>query len=130
MKSTDELLNRKYDPAQYHCVHFVIEAAQHLFGRDYSDSFIGLTQNLHETLKTSRSTAIQNRRTDSPRDGTIVLMTNINQSSHVGLFYCDRVLHLTELGVHNLPLRTLKHIYKRIRYYEPHSSFSESAGRE
>lgn len=127
MKSIDSLLNRKYDPVAYHCVHFVIEAAQYLFDQDYSDSFIGLTQNLHETLKTSRSTAVHNKRQDAPKDGTIVLMTNINQSSHVGLFYCDRVLHLTELGVHNLPLRTLKQIYKRIRYYEPHSHSEKSA---
>lgn len=119
MKSIDPLLLRQYDPKNYHCVHFVIEAAHFLFSKDYSESFIGLTSSLHETLKTSRNTAIQNRRIDHPIDGSIVLMTNHNQSSHVGLFYCGRVLHLTELGVHYLNIQVLKKFYKRIRYYEP-----------
>lgn len=119
MKSIDPLLDRHYDPEKYHCVHFLIEAAQYLFDQDYSQSFVGLTSSLHETLQTSRHTAIHNRKLTEPIDGTIVLMTNINQSSHVGLFYGDRVLHLTELGVHFLPLRSLEKAYKRIRYYEP-----------
>lgn len=119
MKSIDPLLSRKYDPEKYHCVHYVIESAQYLFELDYSESFIGLTSNLHETLKTSRHTVTTNKRISEPINGTIVLMTNVNQSSHVGLFYCDRVLHLTELGAHFLPLRTIEQIYKRIRFYEP-----------
>ncbi|OTL19090.1 hypothetical protein B4R72_01960 [Acinetobacter pittii] len=119
MKSIDSLLNRQYDPQHYHCVHFLLEAAEYLFKQDYSSSFIGLTDSLHETLKTSRNTVIQNRRIDHPIDGSIVLMTNQNQSSHVGLFYCGRVLHLTELGVHYLNIQVLKKFYKRIRYYEP-----------
>lgn len=32
MKSVDALLDRQYDPKKYHCVHFLIEAAQYLFG--------------------------------------------------------------------------------------------------
>jgi hypothetical protein len=119
MKSIDALLDRKYDPEKYHCVHFLIEAADYIFGLDYSDSFVGLTTSLHETLQTSRHTATRNRQIGKPVDGTIVLMTNINQSSHVGLFYCGRVLHLTEMGTHFLPLITIKRFYKRIRYYEP-----------
>lgn len=125
MKSIDALLDRKYDPEKYHCVHFLIEAAQYLFNQDYSDSFIGLTSSLHETLRTSRHTAIRNRQIKEPVDGTIVLMTNINQSSHVGLFYCGNVLHLTEMGVHFLPLITVRRFYKRIRYYEPITYFQE-----
>lgn len=119
MKSIDHLLNRHYDPENYHCVHYVIEAAKDIFGLDYSESFIGLTGSLHETLKTSRNTVIKNRKLEKPIDGSIVLMTNQNQSSHVGLFYCGRVLHLTEAGAHFLPLITLNRFYKRKRYYEP-----------
>lgn len=125
MKSIDALLDRKYDQEKYHCVHFLIEAAQYLFNQDYSDSFIGLTSSLHETLRTSRHTATRNRQIKEPVDGTIVLMTNINQSSHVGLFYCGKVLHLTEMGTHFLPLITIQRFYKRIRYYEPITYFQE-----
>lgn len=126
MKSIDSLLDRHYDPQHYHCVHFLLEAAEYLFKQDYSSSFIGLTGSLHETLKTSRNTVIQNRRIDHPIDGSIVLMTNQNQSSHVGLFYCGRVLHLTELGVHYLNIQVLKKFYKRIRYYEPITHIHQS----
>ncbi|MDP7899666.1 hypothetical protein QWI44_03005 [Acinetobacter pittii] len=127
MKSIDHLLNRHYDPENYHCVHYVIEAAKDIFGLDYSESFIGLTGSLHETLKTSRNTAVKNRRIDHPIDGSIVLMTNHNQSSHVGIFYCGRVLHLTELGVHYLNIQVLKKFYKRIRYYEPITHIHQSS---
>ncbi|ENU62476.1 hypothetical protein [Acinetobacter lwoffii] len=127
MKSIDPLLDRKYDPEKYHCVHFLIEAAQYLFDQDYSDSFVGLTTSLHETLRTSRLNARQGRRINKPIDGTVVLMTNANQSSHVGLFYCGRVLHLTEMGTHFLPLITIKRFYKRIRYYEPITHSKEPA---
>lgn len=119
MKSIDPLLTRHYNPENYHCVNFLIDAAQYLFEQDYSDSFIGLTSSLHESLKTSRHTVIQNRRIAEPTDGTIVLMTNVKQSSHVGLFYCGKILHLTEMGVHFLPINTVSRFYKRIRYYEP-----------
>lgn len=127
MKSIDPLLNKVYDAEKYHCVHYLLEAAQYLFDQDYSNSFIGLTTSLHESLRTSRHTAVENKRIKEPVDGTIVLMTNINNSSHVGLFYCDRVLHLTEMGVHFLPITTLKRFYKRIRYYEPHTHSEKSA---
>lgn len=123
MKSIDLLLGKKYDPEKYHCVHFAIDAAKYLLDVDYSNNFIGLTTSLHETLRTSRHTAIMNRsrkEDEKPKQGDIVLMTNVNQSSHVGLFYCDRVLHLTELGVHFLPINSIGQIYKRIRFYEPY----------
>ncbi|TPT62745.1 hypothetical protein [Acinetobacter baumannii] len=126
MKSIDCLLDRHYDPQHYHCVHFLLEAAEYLFNQDYSSSFIGLTGSLHETLKTSRNTVIKNRKLEKPIDGSIVLMTNQNQSSHVGLFYCGRVLHLTELGVHYLNIQVLKKFYKRIRYYEPITHIHQS----
>lgn len=129
MKSVDALFGKKYEPEKYHCVHFVIDAAQYLLDENYTKNFVGLTSSLHETLKASRHTAIKNRlrnKDEKPKQGDIVLMTNVNQSSHVGLFYCGQVLHLTELGVHFLPIQTIHSIYKRIRIYEPYQSISKS----
>ena len=127
MKSVDPLLTRHYNPENYHCVHFLIDAALYLFDQNYSGSFIGLTSALHETLRTSRNTVIKNKRITKPTDGTIVLMTNVKQSSHVGLFYCGKILHLTEMGVHFLPVSTVSIFYKRIRYYEPSTHSKKSA---
>lgn len=121
MKSVDALLDRQYDPKKYHCVHFLIEAAQYLLEKDYSESFMGLTKPLHEALKVSRHTVVKNRLRDEderPQQGDIVLMTNLLNSSHVGLFYCGRVLHLSEIGVHFQELRSLGRAYSRFRFYE------------
>ncbi|MGO1158722.1 hypothetical protein ACTL4S_07890 [Acinetobacter lwoffii] len=118
MKSIDALLDRQYDPKKYHCVHFLIEAAQYLFEKDYSASFMGLTGDLAKSIQTSRDTTIKNKRLERPKDGCIVLMTNLLNSSHVGLFYCGRVLHLSEIGVHFQELRSLERNYSRFRFYE------------
>lgn len=118
MKSIDALLDRQYDSKKYHCVHFLIEAAQYLFDKDYSASFIGLTGDLKQSIQTSRITTIKNKRIERPKDGCIVLMTNLLNSSHVGLFYCGRVLHLSEIGVHFQELRSLERNYSRFRFYE------------
>ena len=118
MESIDALLDRQYDPKKYHCVHFLIEAAQYLFEKDYSASFLGLTGDLKQSIQTSRDTTIKNKRIERPKDGCIVLMTNLLNSSHVGLFYCGRVLHLSEIGVHFQELRSLERNYSRFRFYE------------
>lgn len=118
MKSIDALLGRQYDSKKYHCVHFLIEAAQYLFEKDYSESFLGLTGDLSQSIQTSRDTTIKNKRIERPKDGCIVLMTNLLNSSHVGLFYCGRVLHLSEIGVHFQELRSLERNYSRFRFYE------------
>lgn len=118
MKSVDALLDRQYDSKKYHCVHFLIEAAQYLFEKDYSASFLGLTGDLKQGIQTSRDTTIKNKRIERPKDGCIVLMTNLLNSSHVGLFYCGRVLHLSEIGVHFQELRSLERNYSRFRFYE------------
>ena len=118
MKSIDALLDRQYDPKKYHCVHFLIEAAQYLFEKDYSESFLGLTGDLKQSIQTSRDTTIKNKRIERPIEGCIVLMTNLLNSSHVGLFYCGRVLHLSEIGVHFQELRSLERNYSRFRFYE------------
>lgn len=121
MKSVDALLDRQYDPKKYHCVHFLIEAAQYLLDVDYTENFLGLTKPLHEALKVSRHTVVKNRLRDEderPQQGDIVLMTNLLNSSHVGLFYCGRVLHLSEIGVHFQELRSLERNYSRFRFYE------------
>lgn len=118
MKSIDPLLNRKYDANKYHCVHFVIDAAKYLFNADYSKHFLGLTGTVNESLNASRHNFRQARRLDKPIDGCVVLMTNLLNESHVGLFYCQHVLHLTESGVYFQTLRTLERNCSRFRFYE------------
>ena len=112
------LFEKQYNVMNYHCVHFLIDAAQSIFGQDYSTSFIGLQGALNEALSTSRQTVIRNKRLKEPQQGCIVLMTSLTGDNHVGLFYCDKVLHLTESGVQYVSMRSLKNYYLRFRYYE------------
>lgn len=115
----NDLFNCVYDKQRFHCVHFVIKAAKLLYQKDYSSSFIGLTNSLDQALQTSRNTVIQNKRLEKPIDGCIVLMTYFNGSSHCGLFFRQRIFHLCEAGVQRITLEQAKPIYKRIRFYEP-----------
>lgn len=113
------LFEKKYDPQKYHCVHFLIDAAHSIFEKDYSQSFVGLTSSLNETIQTSRQTVIQNKRLKEPEQGCIVLMTSLTGNNHVGLFYYGKVLHLNETGVQYVALRSLRLQYPRFRFYEP-----------
>ena len=112
------LFEKQYDVLNYHCVHFVIDAAKALLHQDYSSSFIGLTGALNQAITTSRQTVIKNKRLKEPQHGCIVLMTSLTGDNHVGLFYDGKVLHLSEGGVQYVHLRALNIHYLRFRYYE------------
>ena len=114
-----ELFYCEYDPQKFHCVHFVIQAAQVIYQKDYTSAFLGLTGSLDETLKTNRQTVIRNRRIDKPTDGCIVLMTYFNESSHCGLFFQHRIFHLSEIGVQRITLEQAQLKFKRVRFYDP-----------
>jgi hypothetical protein len=115
----NELFRKRYNPLNYHCVHFVIDAAKELYGLDYSKCFIGLTSSLAETVKTSRNTVHCNKRIGAPHEGCIVLMTYQDGNSHVGLYHQHRIFHLTENCVSRPTIEQVKLMFKRIRFYEP-----------
>ena len=117
MKSIDCLLDRQHDRENYHCVHFVIEAGEYLFGYDFTDNFLGLSNPLDRNGNPSRHTVKNSERVQAPTDGTVVLMTKLDNGLHVGLYLDGRVLHLTEQGVRFETVRALGRMYKRIRYY-------------
>ena len=114
-----ELFKKRYNPKSYHCVHFLIDSAKFIYGLDYTPCFIGLTGSLDEAVKTSRDTVHRNKKIDNPAEGCIVLMSNYNGSSHVGLYYKGRVFHLTENGVQRPTLQQISLYFKRVRFYEP-----------
>lgn len=114
----DDLFKLKYSQ-QFHCVHFVIAAAKEIYDLDYTPCFFGLTSSLDQTIKTSRTTVHRNKEIKEAQEQCIVLMTYANGSSHVGLFFRQRIFHLTELGVQRIKLSQAELMFKRIRYYEP-----------
>lgn len=118
MKSIDPLLSRKFDRDHYHCVHFLVDAAQYLFDCDFSPCFLGLTGSIDQALTPTKEGLEQAVNVNSPHDGTIVLILTLDNRHHVGLYYCGRVLHLTENGVRFESLRTIKKQHKEVSYYE------------
>lgn len=126
MKSIDCLLDRQHDRENYHCVHFVIEAGKYLFGYDFTDNFLGLSNPLDSNGNPSRHTVKNSERVQAPTDGTVVLMTKLDNRLHVGLYYAGRVLHLSKSGVRYQSIRQLQREYKRLRFYNA-KNFHQSA---
>ena len=122
----DALLDKRYDSDNYHCVHFVIDAGKHLFNYDFSPNFLGLDKSLTHNGTPSRHTVTHSQRADTPTDGTVVLITKLDNGLHVGLYLHGRVLHLTGQGVRFETVRALGRMYKRIRYYNA-TDFPQSA---
>lgn len=118
MKSIDPLLNRKFDRNHYHCVHFLLDAGQHLFDYDYKPCFLGLTGSLNQTLNPSKDSLSKGMITDQPSDGSIMLALTLDNKHHVGLYYCGRILHLSETGPRFETLRSIKHQYKEVKFYD------------
>ena len=103
----DNLLDRTWSK-NYTCNEFVCEAWLQITGEN-------LTQRLDDFLSGTGNF----KQLDVPDPPCLVLLSNNNRSStHVGLFYCDKVLHLTESGVQYVSMRSLKNYYLRFRYYE------------
>lgn len=118
MKSIDPLLTAKFDRDYYHCVHFLIDAGKHLFNHDFSRCFLGLTGSLNTGLRPTRAGMGQVESVDKPSDGTIMLALTLDNKHHVGLCYCDRVLHLPEAGPRFEALRSIKRRYKKVSFYD------------
>lgn len=118
MKSIDPLLTRKFDRDHYHCVHFLIEAGNHLFAYDYSHCFLGLTGSLDNTLNPSKEGMDASDRVNKPSGGTIVLMIALDNKRHVGLYYDGRVLHLPEMGPRFDAMRSIQRQYKKVWFYD------------
>jgi len=118
MKSIDPLLNRKFDCNHYHCVHFLIEAGKYLFSFDFSHCFLGLTGSLNQSLTASKNNIEKGRLTDTPSNGSIMLAMSLDNKHHVGLYYCGRILHLSETGPRFETVRSIKHQYKKVKFYD------------
>ena len=118
MKSIDPLLNRKFDPDNYHCVHFLIDAGKHLFNYDFSHCFLGLTGSLNASLRPTKAGMKQVALVDKPSDVTIMLAQSLDNKHHVGLCYCNRFIHLPENGPRFETLRSINRRYKKVKLYD------------
>lgn len=112
MNSVDPLLDRVYSD-QYHCVHFVIEAARHLYGQDWEPRLPGL-----QDRQFSRDAWQHWQQIDQPQHGCLVLLSGGGTWPHVGIYHIDRLLHLTRQGPRWMPLDCEKIGFTRVRFYK------------
>lgn len=103
----DDLLDRTWTTG-YTCNEFVCEAWQKITG-----------ENLKDRLEAFLNEKGDFKQLDVPDPPCLVLLSNNSRSStHVGLFYCNKVLHLSMRGVQFVPLEYLKMHFRDVRFYQ------------
>lgn len=112
----DHLFSRRYHIDNYNCVHFLCEAWQAMFGEDLSGRMQAFLVAIND-IKPSREAMQQFKRLKEPISPCIVLFKD-SKSSHVGLFYRRKVLHITRNGVQRVPLDIAKVGFKHVRFYQ------------
>lgn len=104
--SIDHLLDRTWSK-DYTCNEFLCEAWHSILG-----------ENLAERLQQFLNGSGDFKRIDEPISPCIVFFSNGPRSStHVGLFYCDKLLHLSTRGVQFLPLELISINFRETRFY-------------
>lgn len=104
--SIDNLLDRTWS-SHYTCNEFLCEAWQQVVGEN-------LTARLEKHLNHGDGF----KWLDRPISPCIVFFSNNSKSStHVGLFYGDKLLHLTPRGVQFIPLEIVAMNFREVRYY-------------
>lgn len=115
--SIDCFLDRTYNKNTYNCAHFVSEVWAYLTGESITNIMQGfllpvklrnVPSKLHHCFK----------KLDKPSELCIVLMQRPRTEPHVGLFYKNKLLHITEQGVHFSPLDVATLGFKNVRFYK------------
>lgn len=117
-QAIQELFSRTYDVNEYNCTHFVIEAWRILFGEDISEKFEGVAQAFNADKRIKKSSMQLFKQLDRPKQRCIVCFQKPYTAPHVGVFYCDKVLHITENGVQFLELHKILPHFERVSFYE------------
>ncbi|MFW1942913.1 hypothetical protein ACG93R_05330 [Acinetobacter guillouiae] len=104
--SIDNLLDRVWT-SKYTCNEFACEAWQQITGED-------LTQRLNDFLNGHAGFDVL----EEPVSPCIVFFLNGKESpTHVGVFFEDKLLHLSRRGAQYVPLEIIKMGFRQTRYY-------------
>ena len=104
--SIDNLLDRVWT-SKYTCNEFTCEAWLQITGED-------LTQRLQDFLNGKSSFTLH----EEPSSPCIVFFTNGKETpTHVGVFFEDKLLHLSKRGAPYVPLEIIKMGFRQTRYY-------------
>ncbi len=115
--SIDCFLDRTYDKRTYNCAHFVSEVWEYLTGVRIDDILKGFLlppKERHVCPEIRHSF----RKLDKPRGLCIVLMQRPRTDPHVGLFYKNKILHITESGPCLVPFEIATLGFKKVWFYK------------
>lgn len=107
----NKYFDRTYDEKKYNCLHFAAEIWKELTGKD----LIGLMDEI-TTRKLHKTDMQQFEYLSKPISPCIVLMKRRRCTPHVGIFFQDRVIHLTELGVECFPLDIASRGFNKVSF--------------
>lgn len=103
----DDLLDRVWRKG-YTCNEFACDAWKVIKGEDLSAKL--------ESHLNGKSKFKLLKKQKSP---CLVFMSNSDtSSSHIGIFYNEKVLHLSTMGVQYIPLETISLYFKKVRFYQ------------
>lgn len=104
--SIDNLLDRTWSK-NYTCNEFACDVWKQITGLDLADRLLKSLAGNGDFQKL-----------DTPQSPCIVYFTNNNQTpTHVGVFFDNKVLHLTMRGVQYMPLEIISVGFKEVRFY-------------
>lgn len=107
----DKFFNRQYDEVNYNCMHFAAEIWKELTGKDFLNLINGIiNKNLNKTNK------YEFEHLTAPSSPCIVIMKRRGCTSHVGIYFDNRVIHLTELGVECYSLEIASRGFNKLRF--------------
>lgn len=107
----DKFFSKTYDEKNYNCLHFAAEVWKELTNQDLFE----LIENIING-KINKETKYQFESLTKATSPCIVIMKRRGCNSHVGIFYDNRVIHLTELGVECYNLDIASRGFNKLRF--------------
>lgn len=104
----DSLLDRVWKKG-YTCNEFAIDAYKLITGVNIQSKLMAQLNGGDEFIELEYA-----------KTPCIVFMSNSNkESSHIGIFYNEKILHLTTRGVQFAPLELIEIYFKNVSFYAP-----------
>lgn len=113
-----EFYSRKYDIDHYNCSHFLNDVWKAVDGIDRSDLLCGTMRPIDQDKGFFINDLRQFKKIKKPESPCMVLLHSKHQSPHVGLFYCNRVFHLSVLGPQCVRLQQFTSGFDRVSFYK------------
>lgn len=115
--SFDKFFSKQYHKRNYNCAHFVVEVWNDITGKDITKTFgefllpeeaRGLPDDIYDNFVKIKE----------PVSPCIVVMRQPKSVPHVGIFYKNKILQITERGVSYLEPELATRHYRKVRYYK------------